>query len=311
MKFYELTALLKRHIADFKKNNPENPALPYIISSYNKLIKTLYDAYSDNEMVTDKKINILQITDHMKEKILKIIDKGLTKKLAAEFEKSRKEEKLKRDLDELLGIGSKKISELIAAGLKDIKQLHSRKWFNMLNADTQAVITHKPDRQIPYEDIKKIEHLLTAGYNGVAIVGSYRRKKPIIRDIDILFMQRTSQDLRNYILRLQKAFRDNVWLYSNGTNKTSFIFQPDPSKETKYKGDIFITTPDTFYSTLLYATGSQAHNIKMRKQAKSMGLLLNQNGLFQNGKKINSPMDTEEKLFSLLNMKYAEPEKRF
>src|SRR6476620_1759045 len=173
MKFYELTTLFKDVIQNVKDNNKDNQSLRYIINAYNNVYKILENSYSDNEIVTLDKIDKLNISDHMKKKIITISSTTINKKDSDRIKESYKINKLKKELSELLGLGDKKINELVQAGLTSIKQLDSKKWFDLLNLDTQMSIVHKPCRSIPYEDIKKIEHLITGYRNDIMIVGSY------------------------------------------------------------------------------------------------------------------------------------------
>lgn len=311
MKFFELVALFKNSINELKVKNKDNPSLRYILTAYNNVVSKLQKGFSENEEVTVKKIYEMDITDHMKDKLITICRSRISKRVMDEIHTNKKENKLRQELDELLGIGTKKINDLVTAGLKDIKQLQRKKWFDMLNLDTQMVVTHHPNRAIRYNDIVKLESLLTGFRKDIMLVGSYRRKKPVIRDIDILFTLRGKNDIEKYIEYLKKIFDDRIWFYSEGTTKASFIFQPDVNKDIKYKADMFIATPENYYSMLLYATGSQQFNIKMRRKAKNLGYLLNQNGIYKGKKKINKSSDNERKLFSLLDMEYVEPEKRF
>ena len=310
MKFYVLILLFKKLLLKVKDDNKDNPSLVFIIKAYNNVLNQL-NTFSPNEMVTEKKINAVEFTPKMKVKLIELSLVKIPKSQMEEMESYRKIYILKKELNELLGIGEKKAKELIDQGLKNMKQLHSDKWFSKLNTDTQVILRHDPLRQIPIEDIQKIEHLLI--YNSkTTLVGSYRRKKPFIRDIDILFAtdeKNRENDVKNYIKYLKKTFGDKIWIYANGSDKISFVLEA--TKESRYKSDIFISTNDTFYSMLLYSTGSKQFNIKMRAKAKKLGYLLNQSGIFKNGKKINKPSDKEPELFAILEMEYVEPEYRF
>ena len=61
---------------------------------------------------------------------------------------------------------------------------------------------------------------------------------------------------------------------------------------------------------MLYATGSKGFNIIMRKKAKEMKMLLNQDGLFD--RETNKPIPTanEHDIFETLGMDYKEPWER-
>jgi DNA polymerase (family 10) len=309
MKFYELLAIFQTLIKDVKINNKENPSLKYIITAYNNVLVQLNDTFKTNEIVTDKKIEDMNLTPKMKNKLMELIKLKITKKMETEIKILHKHTMLKKDLDSLLGIGEKKAEALIEQGLTSIKQLHLKKWFSQLNTDTQMILVHNPLRYIPHDDIKRIEKIFTDFGKDVVLVGSYRRNKPFSRDIDILFKQTKTNTTDKFIKYLEKKF-NNIWIYANGADKISFIFCPHSDVNVKYKSDIFISDENTFYSNLLYTTGSRNHNIKMRVKARKMGYLLNQNGIFKNGKKINKPQDKEADLFKILDMPYVEPNER-
>ncbi len=308
MKFRELKLLFSEEIEKVKEK--KLPQGRYILIAYNNVLREISNVYTDNEHVSEKRINELDITDHMKEKLISLSKKTISKYLK-EKEKSHK---LKEDLDKLLGIGSKKANELISDGLTNIRQLKSKKWFDRLNTDTQLILEHNPLRQVHWEDMHKIEEKITGFRKDVVIVGSYRRHKPILKDIDILFPKKSTNDIDDYLAYLKKKFYNKIWIYANGEFKISTIIQPYKNNpDLKYKADIFICNKDNYFSTLLYSTGSKDHNIKMRATAKRKGYLLNQDGIFdiKTKKKINKPEDNEKKLFEILGMTYITPDKRF
>lgn len=305
MNFGELMVLFWEEIDKVKANAETINAARFVLIAYNNVLKKIYDTYSENENVTETKVNNMDITNHMKEKLIKFSKIKVTQKIKDQAKINR----LKKQLNDLLGIGDKKAEELIASGITKIDQLKQKKYFSTLNIDTQMTLMHNITRLIKLEDVQKFAPKLIRKENRIVLVGSYRRNKPFIRDIDILFCTHKENDIDDYIDYLKKTF--NIWIFANGENKVSFILQPYSNSDIKYKADIFITTPENYYSTLLYSTGSQFNNIKMRARAKRMGLLLNQNGIFKNGKKINKVNDDEHKLFELLDLPYLEPDKRY
>lgn len=310
MKFYELLVIFQTFIKDVKINNKENPSLNFITLAYNNVLTELNNTFKPNEIITDEKINKTNLTTKMKTKLIDLIKLKITKKMEIEIKSLHKHAMLKKDLDSLLGIGEKKANGLIEQGLTNIKQLHLKKWFSQLNTDTQMILVHNPLRYIPHDDIAKIEKRFTNFSKDIILVGSYRRNKPFSRDIDILFKQTKTNTITKFINYLEKKF-NNIWIYANGDDKVSFIFCPQSDTNIKYKADIFISDENAFYSNLLYSTGSKNHNIKMRAKARKMGYLLNQNGIFKNGKQINKPNDNEEQLFAILDMPYVKPNERF
>jgi DNA polymerase (family 10) len=303
MKVRDLKLLFSAEIDKVKEN--KQPTTRFIVQAYKRVLAEINNSLVDDELISREKICGLDLTAHMKEKLIKL----MKRKPRA----NGKKEKLMMDLESLMGIGAKKARELVANGLTDINQLQQKKWFDQLNADTQLMLSHKPLRKIPREAIAKIEDRLVGfGHKSVKhiqLVGSFRRCKPFSKDIDVLFCAEPGGALDEYIEYLKRKFRSYV--YSRGPDKVSLIIQPARgTPELKYKVDIFRSDPDSYHTNLLYSTGSKEFNIKMRARAKKMGYLLNQTGLYKNGVRVNSPSDTEEKLFEYLGMDWREPADR-
>lgn len=129
------------------------------------------------------------------------------------------------------------------------------------------------------------------------LVGSLRRKEPIVSDIDLLIVGDSSADV------LDKLRTDsNVTILSAGT-KTIML------KYKTVRVDLFFASKDDVIPAVLHYTGSKTFNIRMRKHAKDLGYKLNQYGLYNNkGKKIK--ITTEKQIFKLLGVDYKKPEDR-
>jgi len=72
--------------------------------------------------------------------------------------------------------------------------------------------------------------------------------------------------------------------------------------------DIRFIPYKSYYTSLLFMTGSKQFNIKMRKIAKKMNYKLNEYGLYLNSKKIK--IKCEKDIFKKLNMKFIQPKYR-
>lgn len=309
MKVAYVKLLLRKESEKSRKAAPDKAR--FIGPAYAAVIKKIRDNFSDREHLTDAKIDKMDITAYMNAKLKQIIQQKITPQL----EKENELNKLKEALENTYGLGAQKIKELLGAGLKNVRQLHAKKWREMLNTDTIMMLDHSPMRPIPHKNIDQIAPKIT-GYGRrsklphpkIVISGSYRRQKPYSNDIDILFTSEYEQDPSDYLGYLRKTF-DGVWIYAHGDQKISFILQHG---RNKYKADIFLCTPETFYTSLLYTTGSKNNNITMRSRAKRLGYLLNHEGIFdkRTGKKVNKPNDDERKLFAILKMPYLEPHQR-
>jgi DNA polymerase/3'-5' exonuclease PolX len=216
-----------------------------------------------------------------------------------------------KELTKYMGIGLERANQLIADGLTNINQLHSKKWIKKLPEETQLFLQLKPSEIIPHEDIAKLEPYLqklqTAKLK-IYLVGSYRRKKPFSRDIDVMIVSESINAIDEFLTKLRKMLKNKAYHYSKGPDKLSVVLDLHDilGKQAVYKLDAFRVLPENQASMLLYSTGSKQFNIAMRGRAKKKGLLLNQNGLFyKDGTKLNLP--TERDYFIALGLEYKNP----
>jgi DNA polymerase/3'-5' exonuclease PolX len=302
MKNKELIYLFNEEFTKTKNEKKDSKSLPFIIRAYSLVLKQLNDHFHSNESITSNKINSLHISSHMKEKLIKLLSLKITN------DPMMKKKLLHNELRRIIGIGPQKATYLIEQGLTSIKQLKQPKWWNQLNLDTQTALSTQPHRRIPHEEITKIESLLTKFNKAkIILVGSYRRKMPSSKDIDVMLVSSDSKMMGEYLKYLEKKI-PHIYLYSKGGDKMSLVLEFDEYK--KYKMDVFRTHPDFYWSHLLYSTGSKSHNIKMRSNAKRYGYLLNQKGLWKNGERILGPNANEHAYFKEIGMQYLPPEKR-
>ena len=129
----------------------------------------------------------------------------------------------------------------------------------------------------------------------IEIVGSIRRKKPEVNDIDILLMPKSKEQL---IQKIKKISDVEV--------------QGKKLIRAEYFGmqlDIYFTDEETWGILLLIRTGSKEHNIKLCQYAIKKGMKLSSAaGLIKNNKVIASK--TEEEIFKELGLDYIKPEDR-
>lgn len=196
------------------------------------------------------------------------------------------------------GIGEKKAKELINAKINTMEKLILYANNSDLPIEAKVFILYKPENKIKYNIATEIIKTLSKYLNDFTIAGSYRRKKQIISDIDVI----TFDNIQSVINKLKPL---NPIIYKQGEEKTSLLIK---YSNKFYKLDIMKTTKKEYPFFLLYLTGSKEFNIQMRHIAKLKGYLLNQKGLYKNNKKIN--LKSEEEIFKYLNMSYLAPEKR-
>lgn len=298
----ELIYLFNEEFAKTREQKKNDKSLPFIIRAYSIVAKKLVDNFHPTETVTQSRIAELHITENMKNKLFELLKKKIVN--SPEMKKKFLFDELKR----IAGIGPQKAKILIDQGLKTVNDLKKPKWWDQLNTDTKTAFATQPIKKIPHEEINKIEPILTKYTNAkIILVGSYRRKMPTSRDIDVMLVSAKTSALSFYLKYLNEKI-PYIYLYSKGNDKMSLVIEFDEKR--KYKVDVFRTHPEYYYAHLLYSTGSKANNVRMRVKAKKMGLLLNQKGLWKNGERILGKSADERAYYKALNMPYLKPEER-
>ncbi len=292
-------------------------------AAYMKVYRTIRDNYKEIELVTNDRIDSLVISDNMKNKIkhyLKYPDKVPLRKGP---KKKSEQKQLIQELTGFMGVGASTAKALIKRGLTNINQIRSKKYSDLLSDQTKIFLSLKPVKRILHKQIEVLESTVTKLLKNteMIIVGSYRRNTRFSRDVDVMVISNDKKILCKLIKKLQtKLGKDNVYPYTVGSDKVSVIIAADFSpakkrgvaKKKYYKWDFFRTPIKDKWAMLLYSTGSQSHNIKMRNKAKRKGMLLNQTGLYnrETKKLLSEKAKSEKFFFDKLDMKYKSPKER-
>lgn len=279
-----MTSLIS-HLQNEIQNMKSDLSSPFRKRAIQKVISQL----RLQKKIDAQTIQKMELTKHMKDKLIRLLKEPL-----------RVQVDPRSKLMEVLGIGQMLATKLVNAGVKSRADLMKPKFFAMLPIEAQIMIKYNPCRRIPNEVIRRLEALLLAPHFDVTLTGSYRRGKPFIRDIDLMVAEPLSK-YKKYIAFLLKKFKAQI--YSNGDDRTSCVIL---FENFVLKVDVFRAQHK--YAMLLYSTGSKEFNIRMRRRAKKMGMLLNQDGLWYRGKRI--PIKSEKEFFSKLGWDYIEPKHR-
>jgi DNA polymerase (family X) len=305
MKFGQLKDLFLQQAKELSAS--EDNADRFRAPNYVKVANLIEKTFKETEEVSDAKLEKLEISDRMKYHLNTLVKTGKIKKI----KKVAKPDSLVKELTEFMGIGTERAKQLVKDGLTNINQLHQKRWMKMLTDETKLFLEMKPMDKIPHNDIKELEPILNKLNDvddcKVQLVGSYRRKKPFSSDIDLMLISHKENIIEQVLDALKDLFNQQAYPYSKGKDKMSIIIK---YKNKVYKIDTFRVEPGDYVPSLLYTTGSKEFNIQMRGKAKQLGYLLNQKGLFKDGKKIEG-LNTERDYFDILNMKYLEPHERF
>jgi DNA polymerase (family 10) len=173
--------------------------------------------------------------------------------------------------------------------LKIIKNIEFLKKYQDSFLYSDAVL----EAQILVAGLKKVK-----GVKRIEVAGSLRRKKEIVRDIDILVSASDAD-------AVTKKFLSHPSIESitgSGDTKTSVVLK------TGMACDLRVVTDEEFPFALLYFTGSKEHNLTLRGLAKDLGYKLNEYGLFKNEKP--TTCSSEEDIFIKLGLRFIPPELR-
>lgn len=135
----------------------------------------------------------------------------------------------------------------------------------------------KSDDRIPAADALPIALELCARLSDlaqaqqVAYAGSLRRMRETVGDVDILVAATDAAPVHE-ALRSSDLVRQ---VLVAGERKTSVL------TVREVQADLRVVDPDAWGAAMVYFTGSQAHNIRIRERAVRRGLTLNEYGLFE------------------------------
>jgi DNA polymerase beta len=233
----------------------------------------------------------------------------------------------------IYGIGPAKIKALIAKNIMTIERLRAilKEDPKLLNNKQKMGLRHYEDlnERIPRSEITKFNDnmlkLLKENYDddiSMTITGSYRRGAKTSGDIDMLITSRKYEgkalDMVLKLLNDRQIICENL---AKGKKKFMGVIRVTPNSKSRHL-DIIETTPSDYPYAILYFTGSAQHNIKMRRQALTLGYSLNEYDITIKGTKTRVPSEkireqigkdeceTEEDIFKFLDIKYKEPKKR-
>lgn len=151
-----------------------------------------------------------------------------------------------------------------------------------------------------YPESGKIKKRLSTiiPYEWVEICGSIRRRKEVVRDMDILVAGENHEKVTSFFVSIPEVEEVLV----TGDTKTSVRMK------SGIEADLRVVSREEFPYALMYFTGSKEHNVRLRGIAKKKGWKLNEYGLFEGDKPI--PCAGEEEVYRALGLPFIAPELR-
>jgi len=294
-----------------------------------KIIKSFKTQIKSN----DELKNIKGIGKGSLQKIQEIIDSGKLIELNDYIKRFKKQVKIQKIIDELttiIGIGPTIAYKLINDyDIKSIDDLKKRVESGEIQVNDKLKLglkyIGKFQGNIPRNEIQQIETYLFSFmkkydfFDSIfTICGSYRRELPFSSDIDILLtninvIDDIDHDNSNILMKFIINLKKEKFIIDDITSETS---------KTKYMGfckyknkpirriDIRFVPYISYYTALLYFTGSYTLNEIMRNKAKKLGYKLSEYGLFKLSTNELIYTNSELEIFDLLDMKYLKPNER-
>jgi DNA polymerase (family 10) len=132
----------------------------------------------------------------------------------------------------------------------------------------------------------------------IDVVGSFRRRRETVGDLDILVACRRGSDIMEHFV----SYEDVDKVVSRGKTKSSVVLR------TGLQVDLRKLPAVGYGAGLHYFTGSKAHNIAVRKLGRKKGLKINEYGVYKGDERVAGR--SEASVFRQVDLPYIEPELR-
>ena len=218
------------------------------------------------------------------------------------------------DIAGIYGFGFKGAKKLYEKGYKtmdDIKAGYVKGEIKLTRGQKVGIQYYDDlQKKIPRKELESLERNLkklekkSKNIDHIHIMGSYRRGKKLLKDIDILISGKSPKVIDDLLDYLKEEYK-YVDYFSKGPKKFMGLFI---IKKIIRHVDIIYSTPDEYPTKLNYFTGSKEFNVRLRNIALQQGYKLSDQGLFKGDKKIK--LKNEREIFDILGVKYLKPQER-
>jgi len=177
----------------------------------------------------------------------------------------------------------KKTQENILKGIEQLKKYKGQHLFG----DVYPEAIEVKRKLISFRDIQRCE-----------IGGSLRRRKEVVKDIDIVASTEKPTELMDFFISLPEVEE----VVAKGETKSTVRLKCGINM------DLRVVADKEFPYALNHFTGSREHNTAIRHRAKAMGIKVNEYGLFRGEELILCK--EEEDIYKVLGLAYIPPELR-
>ncbi len=177
----------------------------------------------------------------------------------------------------------KKTQENILKGIEILKKYQGKYLYASIIEEAENI----------HQKIQNFEYVKRS-----SLAGSVRRKKEIVKDIDVV----ASSDKPDKVMDFFTGLDEAVDIIARGDTKSSIRLK------SGINVDIRIVDDNQYPYALHHFTGSKEHNTAMRTAAKKDNIKMNEYGLFKNNKFIKC--SDEKDIYSFFSMDWIPPELR-
>ncbi len=136
------------------------------------------------------------------------------------------------------------------------------------------------------------------GVKRAEAAGSFRRRRETVGDIDLV----VAAAAQSPVIERFAAWGEVREVLSRGATRAGVVLR------SGLQVDLRRVDPAAYGAALQYFTGSQAHNIALRRDARRQGLKVNEYGVFRGERRIAGR--TEESVYRALGLSWIPPELR-
>jgi len=303
----------------------DNANKRFQIIALNKAISSIQNYTKEILSGTQLKEDISGIGDKIAKRIDEILDPNFSGTLK-ELENQDLKEDSYNELMSIYGVGNtrakKWIEENNVRNIKDLKEEVSKGNIKITkNIETGLKYYDDLKQRIPREEIDIVKEIIQKELKKVnskllfEICGSYRRQNETSGDIDILISHPNYIDenkefnFLNDILKNLKKQQFIVDDLSKGNKKFMGICKVNPYNIARHI-DILFVDYNSYYSSILYFTGSKNFNVYLRQKLLQKSMSLNEYCLkdLENNNIIY--LTSEKEIFDIANIRYLEPFER-
>ena len=304
----------------------DNANKKFQIIALNKAISSIQSYTKKIESGTQLKNDISGIGDKISKRIDEILDPHFSGTLK-ELENQDLKEDSYNELMSIYGVGNSRakkwIEENNVRNIEDLKKEVSKGNIKITkNIETGLKYFDDLNQRIPREEIDVVKEIVQKELKKInpqllfEICGSYRRKNDSSGDIDILIShpkyidENKEYNFLNEILKnLRKLDLIVDDLTKNGNKKFMGICKVKPYNIARHI-DILFVDYNSYYSSILYFTGSKNFNVYLRQKLLQKNMSLNEYCLkdLENNNIIY--LTSEKEIFKIAEIKYLEPHER-